>query len=125
MKSLIKSLTLCLLISTASAARLENVKFLEVKTQKNSVKLKLQISDGPEDSYFFVEITKSDEASFEKLSLVLEKQKSDKSVQIDLDIPSFSVFPSGSSYKSESVKFFKIEKAKEEKVNKFDLYEFD
>ena len=96
---------LCLIAHSAFAASLEDVRILETAPGKDSLELKLQTKDGPKDSYFFVSIEKSDRAYSEKLALTDKKLKLGNEFKLDLDIPSFSAFPSGSFYRSEDVRF--------------------
>jgi len=97
---------LYLISSIASAARLEDVKILNVMPGRDNFELKLQTKDGPKDSYFYVDITKSDPDSFEKLVYVIKKLMRRDKYKLDLDIPSFSASPSGSYYKSEGLTFY-------------------
>lgn len=103
MKTLIFSFLLA--SSVASAARLEDVKILNVITGKDNFQLKLQAKEAPFDSYFFLDITKSDPESFDKLMHVIKKMMHKNKYRLDLDIPSFSASPSGSFYKSEGITF--------------------
>ncbi len=103
MKALI--FLLCLTANSALAANLENVDLLSVEHRKNSIELKLHAKSGPKDSYFFVNIANSDSNSFEKLAFVIKKLEKGDKFKLDLEIPSFSISPSGSYYRSESVKF--------------------
>lgn len=99
---------LCLLFlsSFASAERLENVKILDVKPGDSNVKLKMQMGNGAPESYFFIDITKNDPESFEKMILVFKKMLKKDQLRLDLNIPSFSASPSGSYYKSNDITFF-------------------
>lgn len=92
--------------SIASAAKLEDVKILNVMPGRDNFELKLQMKDGPRDSYFYVDITKSDPDSFEKLVHIIKKMMRRDKYKLDLDIPSFSASPSGSYYKSEGITFY-------------------
>lgn len=103
MKSLI--LGLFLISSAASAARLEDVSVLEVKPGQENIELRLHAKEGPQDSYFIVDITKSDPEAFDKLVKAIKKVKQKNHCQLDLNIPSFSVAPSGSYYRSEGITF--------------------
>lgn len=102
-----KKLLLILLFSTSSvfAARLENVKILSTVANKEGVELKLHANQGPKGSYFFVVVSKFDNDSFYKLALVIKKLEKRDGYKLDLEIPSFSMSPSGSYYRSESVNF--------------------
>lgn len=55
-----------LMANTGWAAKLEDVNILKISPEKDNFELKLQVKDGPKDSYFFVDIVKSDVDSFEK-----------------------------------------------------------
>lgn len=103
MKAIICFILLSLTM-TVHAAKIEDVKVLDVKYLKGSFEVKLQIKDGKKDSYFLVDIVKEDEKAFEKLALVLKKVKG-KGFKLNLEIPSFSAHPSGAYYKSPSVTF--------------------
>jgi hypothetical protein len=87
------------------AAKLDNVRVLGYEQNPEGVTLKLQTHDGPPDSYFFLEIIKSDPKSFEKLVQVMNKVYLKDSYQLDLNIPSFSDSPSGSYYRSPGITF--------------------
>lgn len=104
MKKLI--LALYFISSIASAARLEDVKILNIMPGQENFELKLQVKDGPKDSYFYVDIVKSDPESFEKMVLVTKKLTRRDKYKLDLDIPSFSASPNGSYYKSEGIGFY-------------------
>lgn len=105
MKNLLKVIIFVLAINTAFSATLENVALLDIKHGKENFILKLQSKKGPSGSYFFVEITESDKDAFDKLALVIKKLKKGEDFKLNLIIPSFSVSPSGSSYRSDSVTF--------------------
>jgi hypothetical protein len=107
MKNFIKILFLSLTISSAFAARVEDVTVLDLnlKKGKDSFEVKLQIKNGEKDSYFTVDITRDDEKAFDKLDMVLKKMKKANAFKLNLNIPSFSASPSGSYYKSEGISF--------------------
>jgi hypothetical protein len=94
-----------IMTSTASAANLTNVNVLGVNLGRESVAVKLHAPQGPEGSFFFVNIEKSDADSFVKLALLAKKLEQGESFVLNLDIRSFSMAPSGSTYRSESVTF--------------------
>lgn len=89
----------------ASAAQLQDVTILEVTSRKDLIELKLHAKNGPEGSYFFVEVAKSDAEAFDKLGLVAQKLQKGDSFRLSLKIKSFSMSPSGSNYPSSRVKF--------------------
>lgn len=105
MKKLLAFLFLSSLTTSVFAAKLEDVKILDTILSEGHLKLKLQEKGTPADSFFYVDISKDDEDAFRKLSFVIAKQRDEKLVQLDLDIPSFSSYPSGSSYRSHYVDF--------------------
>ncbi len=105
MNKLFKIIFFCFTINSAHAAKLEDVVILDITHKKDNFELKLQTKNGPKDSYFFVDIVKSDANSFGKLAIVLKKLKKRDDFKLTLEIPSFSVSPSGSYYRSESVTF--------------------
>lgn len=105
MKLLLKIIILCFTINSASAATLEDVTVLDIKHGKDNFELKLQVTNGPKDSYFFVDVVKNDKDSFDKLALVLKKLKKRDEFKLSLNIPSFSLSPNGSYYRSDSVTF--------------------
>lgn len=107
MNRVVKAVTFCLFLisSVASAARLEDVKILTVIPGRDNFQLKLQAKEAPGDSYFFLDITKSDPDNFDKLMHVIKKMMHKNKYKLDLDIPSFSASPSGSYYKSEGINF--------------------
>ena len=105
MKSLIKIIIFCLSISTAIASKLEDVTILEIKQADDKFELKLHSKNGPKDSFFFVAIDKKDEKAFEKMALTLKKLKMKDNFKLGLDIPSFSMVPSGSFYRSNDITF--------------------
>lgn len=104
MKTLTTIIFLSLAIGSAHAAKVEDVKVLAVEYKKDSFEVKMQTKDGKKDSYFTVEVVREDENAFEKLAHVIQKTKK-PDYKLDLDIPSFSAYPSGAYYKSTSVKF--------------------
>jgi hypothetical protein len=87
------------------AANLENVKVLSVKTGKENIEVKMQLSNSPKDSYFTVDIIKSEPEASEKIKIVNNKVRLKDRYKLDLEIPSFSPSPSGSYYRSNYVKF--------------------
>lgn len=92
--------------SMTFAKNLEDVTLLDIKYVNQGFELKLQTKEqAPKNAYFIVDIIREDEKAFEKLALVLKKQKKKESFKLDLDILSFSAFPSGAYYRSTSVKF--------------------
>ena len=95
----------CLGVNTAFSADLYDVKIIDIKNKKNNIELKLQTKDGLKDSYFIVDIVESDKAAFDKIAVIIKKIKKGKDYKLDLSIPSFSAFPSGSYYRSDSVTF--------------------
>ncbi len=95
-----------LTISASHAAKLDDVTILDLKHEKDSFELKLQIKNAPKDSYFMVRISPKDERAFDKIALVLMKLNKKDSFKLNLDIKSFSPHPSGSFYRSERVTFF-------------------
>ncbi len=97
-----------LLISgPAGAAKLEDVTVLNINPGKNddSVKLKLRAAKGPKDSFFYVDIVKNDAEAVAKIALAIKKMKNKNEMRLTLEIPSFSMSPSGSYYRSEDVTF--------------------
>lgn len=86
-----------------SAARLENVKILSVKPGHENFEIKLQTNNSPPDSFFYLDIMKTDPDSFEKTMLVVKKMIQKENYRLDLEITSFSASPSGSYYRSEGV----------------------
>ena len=103
MKTLTTIIFLSLTIGSAFAAKVEDVKVLDVKYKKDSFEVKMQTKDGKKDSYFTVDVVREDAQAFEKLAHVIQKTKRPE-YKLDLDIPSFSAHPSGAYYKSTSVK---------------------
>lgn len=110
-------LGLCFISSVASAAILEDVRILNVKSGRDNIELKLQTKDGAKDSYFYVDIVNNDAGSFEKLAHVIKKLMLRDKYKLDLSIPSFSAFPSGSYYKSEGITFYGLSDGKPDAVN--------
>lgn len=109
MNKILFLLFLFLMANTASAARVVDVSIISITPAKDTFELKLHASQGPKDSYFIVDIVKSDPASFDKLGIVIKKLEQGDDYKLDLDIPSFSMQPSGSFYRSEYVRFFGTE----------------
>lgn len=105
MKTLFAIMIFTLAIGSAQAAKLDDVTILHLKSGKDSFELKLQVKDAKPGSYFKVEIVKEDPKAFEKIALVMKKLKLKEAFQLNLEIPSFSVNPPGSYYRSDSVKF--------------------
>jgi hypothetical protein len=87
------------------AARLEDVRILKITPGRDNFELKLQTKNGPVDSYFVLDVMKSDPESFEKLVHIIKKVAYKDRYKLDLDIPSFSASPSGSYYRSEGITF--------------------
>lgn len=108
-------LAILLFPTLAFGAKLEDVRILNVQPDPEAFKLKLQLKNGSADSYFFVDIVKSDPESFQKSMTVIKKLLQKERFQLDLEIPSFSASPSGSSYRSESVIFRGTEKQRRQK----------
>lgn len=105
-KQILTGLIFLLTAAPAAAADLRDVKVLSVEpTDKESIKLKLQAPTAPKNSHFFVDVVKTDPEAFRKIYLVTKKLKSKAAVKLNLEIESFSHTPSGSYYRSESVKF--------------------
>jgi len=104
MKTVKTILFLSLAIGSAQAAKIEDVKVLDVKYEKDSFEIKMQTKDGNKNSYFTVNVDREDDKAFEKLAHVIRKMKT-PDYKFNLDIPSFSAYPSGAYYKSTSVKF--------------------
>lgn len=105
MTMLLKLIILCFSISTAFGATLEDVRVLDLRQGKGMFEVKLQTKHASEDHHFYVEIVQEDEKAFEKLALVLKKMKQKGNFKLNLNIISFSDLLSGSSYRSDSVKF--------------------
>jgi hypothetical protein len=91
------------MINTSFGAELLDVEILERNKSDDGVELKLRTKDGPLDTFFYLDIKKDDPNVVEKLSLVLKKTKMKNKFSLNLDIPSFSLLPSGSYYRSQSV----------------------
>lgn len=103
-----RTLTFSLLILLANVtfgAVLEDVNVLSITPGQNSIELKLQDLNGPVGSYFFLEIGKDDPESLEKTALAIKKFQQKDNYRLSLEIPSFSVRPSGSFYRSNDVVF--------------------
>ncbi|MES3038628.1 MAG: hypothetical protein V4736_12045 [Bdellovibrionota bacterium] len=97
---------LSLFSSVGFAARLEDVKILSAVPGQDSFELKLHANEGASDSFFFIEIVKSDPDSLEKMNHVFKKLMKKEKYRLDLDIMSFSVSPNGSVYRSEGIGFY-------------------
>lgn len=94
-----------LVANCASAGVLNDVQILKVTPGNGTLELTLQLKDGPEDSYFLVDMMKDDPDIFEKMSEVIKKLANKDSYILNLNIISFSASPSGSYYRSYSVAF--------------------
>ncbi|MGE0529224.1 MAG: hypothetical protein AB7G93_12695 [Bdellovibrionales bacterium] len=103
MKTLVVALGL--LSNIAIADLLEDVHVLNVKPGQNHLELKLRTKEGPKDSFFLVDIVKSDPEAFEKLAHVINELNRPDKHKLNLDIQSFSVSPSGSYYQSPGILF--------------------
>lgn len=90
---------------SAMAANLEDVDLLSISHGNDGFELKLHAKSGPNGSYFFVNISKNDVHSFDKLALVIKKLEGGNNFKLDLNIKSFSMAPSGSYYRGEFVNF--------------------
>lgn len=95
---------LLLAANAAWADPLENVKISDVTLSKGSVRLRVQNGSSPE-AYFFVDVTRDDPKSFEKLGLVTKKLVAGEKFRLDMSIVSFSAHPGGSYYRSKDVTF--------------------
>jgi hypothetical protein len=91
--------------SVASAAKLEDVKLLGAKAGADNFELKLQLKDGPPNSFFYIDIVKTDPDAFAKMIHVANKLMQKERYRLDMDIISFSASPSGSYYKSKDIIF--------------------
>jgi hypothetical protein len=105
MKNIFLFLFIGLFPLVSSAAHLEDVKVLNVKSGYDNFILKLRAKDAPADSFFYLEIVKSDPEAFEKMIFVTKKLTQGDKFRLDLNIPSFSISPSGSHYRSEGIIF--------------------
>lgn len=105
MKTIITFFIFSFVVGSAFADEIKGVSVLDLKYIKGSFEVKLQIKDAKKDAFFLVDIVKEDEKAFDKLALVLKKMNKKESFQLNLDIKSFSPYPSGSYYRSTSVKF--------------------
>ncbi len=99
-------LLLFFLPSVAFAERLEDVRLLNTKPGPDNVELQLQAKQGPPGSYFFLDVTRNDPDAFNKLVHVINKMTGKDEYRLDLNIPSFSVSPNGSHYRSEGIDFY-------------------
>jgi hypothetical protein len=106
-KNTMKQTLLLLLLwaSPAMAAKLNDVKILEVNSEKNKFEFKLHANVGAPDSFFFVAIQKSEADSFDQLAILMKKLQLGKNFNLSLDIKNFSPQPSGSYYLGKSVIF--------------------
>jgi len=110
MKKLILIIGLLMVtVHSTWAAKLDDVKVLGIASEKDRVELKLHVSSGSKDSFFFVGMVKSDAESFEKMALVIKKLLLGDNFKLNLNIKNFSMSPSGSYYPSDSVNFSGIE----------------
>lgn len=105
MKNLSLALVLSLWTSTALAAVVEDVSILEMTYKEDAFELRLKPGNETRDTYFVVEIGKTDELALQKLAVVMKKLKAGKAHKLNLQIPSFSVYPPGAFYRSRSVRF--------------------
>ena len=105
MNKLFKIIVLWLAINSALAAKLDDVVILDLKQGNDNFEVKLRMKNGPKNSFFLVDIVKNDKDSFDKLALILKKLKQGDDFKLSLNIPSFSMSPSGSYYRSDSVIF--------------------
>jgi hypothetical protein len=92
-------------VGHAWGADLDQVEILSVTPSQGGLELKLHSKTRAPDTYFLVNLVASDTQHFEKMSLVIQKLKDPSGLELDLKIPSFSEFPNGSFYRSDSVKF--------------------
>lgn len=100
-------LTIFLLSHFAEAARLQDINIMDIESKQNSFLLKLQPQGASNESFFFLEISQSDPRSYDKLSHIVKKILYKDEYKFDLNIPSFSEYPSGSYYRSEGVTFYR------------------
>ena len=106
MKKLLKIIIVCLSINSAMAEKLEDVSILDIKHVDDAFELKLHAKNGPKDSFFFLAIVKKDEQAFSKLAIVFKKLKNKNDFKLSINIPSFSMSPNGSYYRSNDITFF-------------------
>ena len=106
MRRILKIVIILLSINSALAAKLDDVLILDIKQVSDNFELKLQVKNGPKNSHFFVDIVKKDDNAFSKLAIVLKKLKKKDDFKLSLEIPSFSIAPSGSYYRSNDIIFF-------------------
>jgi hypothetical protein len=96
-------LLLTFFCAQSDAAKLQDVNIIDIKSVNSGLELKLQTEEN-KGSHFFILIEKKDPKSFQKLVTVIEKLKLNQK-KMELNIPSFSVAPSGSYYLSKFVSF--------------------
>lgn len=89
----------------ASAESINDVQVLDLQTAADVVKVKMHAGGLPHGSFFYVFVYKKDSANFEKLGAILHKLNRPGEFRLNLDIDDFSPSPSGSTYRSEYVKF--------------------
>lgn len=92
-------------MNMAFSAELKDVKILNTSLSKSGIELKLQINDAPRDSFFYVDIVKTDKDAFKKIAHVMQKLEKRSAYKLNLKIVSFSASPSGSFYRSNDVVF--------------------
>ena len=93
----------CLLTSIGgSATPLKEVKILDVVPEQNGVKLTLRSKTGDKNSYFYVHLKKSDPSAFDLLARVAMRLQR-KETTLNLNVISFSEYPSGSHYPADAV----------------------
>src|ERR1700733_2953211 len=106
MKTLLALSLLSLMAATSAlAAKLNDVSILDELSNSDGLELKLHTASGPKDSYFFVTIEKQGQNSFDQLALVIRKLQLGDRFKLSLVIPSFSMTPSGSSYRNGDIQF--------------------
>jgi hypothetical protein len=92
-------------MNIAFSAELKDVKILKSSASDSGIELKLQLSDAPKDSFFLVDIVRTDHDAFNKIAMAMEKLEKGSEYKLNIRIPSFSASPSGSYYRSKGLVF--------------------
>ncbi|TNF24983.1 MAG: hypothetical protein EP319_17310 [Deltaproteobacteria bacterium] len=85
----------------------KDIKVLEINKTKDSVRVKLNTQSGPEGNWFVLILEKSDPQFDNKLKMIEAKHSNKPNSNFSIEIPSFTIEPSGAIYKAQYVKFIK------------------
>lgn len=107
MKKILIGFILSFFTSSAMAGVVEGIKVLDVIKEEDSVSCKLHSTKGPKDNWFILILDKTDPEFAQKLKMVEAKKAKKEGSDFVINIPSFSLEPSGAVYRSADARFMK------------------